>query len=102
MKFSTFSHCGGLETVPETERAEIEKALRSLRCSSRLAGIRGKLGVDLHMLAACLDALCKTYQRETNIVEIEINPLAVIAPDRFVALDALVSIPSADEHQRIA
>lgn len=28
MKFSTFSHCGGLEIVSATERAELEKALQ--------------------------------------------------------------------------
>ena len=70
---------------------QIESALKRLRYGARLAGVRGRAGVDLSSLAQCIAALCDRYLSDERIAEIEINPLAASAPNRFVALDLLAS-----------
>jgi acyl-CoA synthetase (NDP forming) len=70
---------------------EIESALRSLRLAQRLQGTRGRQGVVLSELAACIKRLSQIYFERADLIEIEINPLGISAPDRFTALDLLVT-----------
>ena len=72
------------------EPAHIERAILGLRMASRLRGSRGRAPIDIPALAETIFRLCRTYEDRTDIFELEINPLAITAPDRFVALDMLM------------
>jgi acyl-CoA synthetase (NDP forming) len=72
--------------------ADIEEMLRGLRYADRLAGVRGKAGIDFARLAAAIAALCSRYEADPSILEIEINPLAVSASGEIVPLDLLITV----------
>jgi acyl-CoA synthetase (NDP forming) len=79
-----------LRLLPVTAH-EIEAALITLRMTTRLKGWRGRPAVDLKLLADCIFELTQRVAARPELLEVEFNPLAVTAPDRFVALDALVT-----------
>jgi succinyl-CoA synthetase beta subunit len=46
--------------------------------------------VDVEALANAIHRLCVQYTERDDIAEIEINPLAIVAPANFTALDMLL------------
>lgn len=85
-----------LRLFPLSQR-DIEEMLRELRYGSRLAGVRGKAGIDFAALAAAIEALCRRYSKDNSIVEMEINPLAVSISGDIAALDLLVTVADRGE-----
>jgi len=66
--------------------------LRSLRSAKLLDGFRDKPPVALPQLAETISDLCTLFESNTNLAEIEINPLAQCAGDRIVVIDAAVQL----------
>ena len=71
------------------DAAQVEAMLRSLRSARLFDGFRGRPGVDLPAIAARIAALCRWFEGQDDLLELEINPLA-LRGDRAWALDALV------------
>jgi acetyl-CoA synthetase len=70
--------------------ADIRAALLRLRIAPLLNGYRGKPGADIDaIVAAVLAVQAYVAAHPGRIAEVEINPL-LCAPDRAVAVDALV------------
>ncbi|HMA15601.1 MAG TPA: acetate--CoA ligase family protein, partial [Kiloniellaceae bacterium] len=80
-------------TLPlPASRAEMEAALRSLKCAPLLQGFRGRPAGDLAAALAAIEAVQRLALAEAgSIVELEINPLIVSAEGAGAfAADALV------------
>jgi acyl-CoA synthetase (NDP forming) len=71
---------------------EIEEALHGLAMAHRFRGSRGRVGIDVPTLARVIAGLCTLYERRSEILELEINPLALSPPGDFVALDMLLKV----------
>lgn len=69
---------------------DVEGMLRSLRSARLLEGFRGRPGADIPRLAERIAGLCAWFEDQPELVELEINPLAVRGGDAW-ALDALVT-----------
>lgn len=72
------------------DAGQVESMLRSLRAARLLDGFRGRPKVDIPAIAARIAALCDWFTGQSELAEVEINPLAVRA-DQAWALDALVT-----------
>ena len=71
-------------------RADIEAALRSLRCFALLAGYRGRPPADVPALLDAIEAVLRYAETEsTRLVELDVNPLIAL-PRGAIAVDALV------------
>ena len=71
---------------PEAVRA----ALARLNCAPLLRGYRGRPGADIDAICRAVDAVQSYVIANADTVgEVEINPL-ICAPDRAVAVDALI------------
>ncbi len=68
---------------------EIKAQLLKLESADLFSGHRGRAMVDLDKLAALLAELTDGYMADDNLVELEINPLAVTDTGQVIALDAL-------------
>ena len=76
--------------LPEAADNEIEKTLRELRIAGLFKGYRGKQGVEIRDLVEVVSRFCYIVQQmQDQILEIDINPLAV-SESRIVAVDAVV------------
>ncbi|MBR0653176.1 acetate--CoA ligase family protein [Roseomonas terrae] len=71
---------------------EIEHALRNLTMAHRLTGSRGRESFDTAALSRAIAGLCALYESRPEILEIEINPLALVPPGDLVALDMVVHV----------
>ena len=73
-------------------RADLEEALRRLRMSRLLDGLRGAVPANRAVVVDALSRLASRLCREDNdVVEVEVNPLFVL-PDRVCAVDALMRV----------
>lgn len=70
--------------------AQVEAMLRGLRCARLLEGFRGRPPADIPAVAARIASLCDWFLAQSNLAEVEINPLALRC-DEVWALDALVT-----------
>lgn len=77
------------------DAAQVQAMLRSLRSARLFDGFRGRPGVDLPAIAARIAALCRWFEGQGDLLELEINPLALRGGHAW-ALDALVRL--ADGH----
>lgn len=77
-----------IATLP-LDAGEIKALLLKLDSAELFAGHRGRPVIDLQALAATLCQLTEGYLADKNLVEVEINPLAVTADGRVIALDTL-------------
>ncbi|KCV33209.1 ATP-grasp domain protein [Bordetella bronchiseptica 00-P-2730] len=69
--------------------AAIQAMLESLRAARLFQGFRGRGAVDLAALSSQIAELCRIFQAQSDLAEVEINPLAVRG-DRAWVLDAVV------------
>lgn len=69
---------------------QVTAMLRSLRSARLLDGFRGRPAVDIPRLAQRIAGLCDWFAQDSQLVEVEINPLALKGGDAW-ALDALVT-----------
>ncbi len=83
-------HALGLPPLTETLA---RRMIGKTRISKALAGVRGRLPIDLGALSQCLVRFSNLIVDLPRIKEIDINPL-LATPDRFVALDAHVILHS--------
>jgi acyl-CoA synthetase (NDP forming) len=76
------------------DRVRVMRALKSLRCAPLFDGFRGRPRADLEAAADAILAIAKLVENEpSSILELDINPLMVLAEDRgVVAADALVRL----------
>jgi len=73
-------------------RADIAAALQRLRIAPLLAGYRGKPGADMDAILRAVEAVQDYVLAHAGTLgEVEINPL-LVAPDRAVAVDALIRL----------
>jgi acetyl-CoA synthetase len=73
-------------------RADVERALRSLRCHALLAGHRGRPAADLGALVEAIGAVVRFAARHADrLLELDVNPLLAL-PRGAVAADALVRL----------
>ena len=84
--------------LPVTGERVLE-ALGGLKCAPLLHGFRGRPAADLRAAADAILAVAKTIEEDpSSIVELDINPLMLLAEGRgVVAADALISM---QERQR--
>ena len=74
-----------------TSRAEIERALKSLKVWKLVEGFRGKSG-DQHAVIKAVEAVAAFADANRGrIEELDVNPLLVL-PDGAVAVDALIKM----------
>lgn len=71
------------------ERGELDAALAELRAAPLLAGHRGQPPVDRHMLGVIVDSVAELLAGDSDVVEIDCNPV-MVAGGRPVVVDALV------------
>jgi acyl-CoA synthetase (NDP forming) len=70
---------------------EAHEIIRSLRIFPLLDGARGKPKADIDALARCIESISATILEQSEIAEIEVNPLRVLAKGRGAfPLDALM------------
>jgi len=76
------------------DKDTVIRALRGLKSAPLFAGFRGSARADLGAAADAVLAIASLVQREPGfIVELDINPLMVLAEDQgVVAADALISV----------
>lgn len=70
--------------------AGVEAMLRGLRSARLFDGFRGRAAVDVPALARRIAGLCDWFAGQPDLLELEINPLALRGGEAF-ALDALVT-----------
>ena len=71
-------------------RADIEKALSSLKVYSLLTGYRGQTAANITALLSAVEAVTAYADAEkTNLLELDVNPLMACA-DKAIAVDALI------------
>lgn len=77
-----------------TSREEVRKALEGLRCAPLLKGFRGAPPADLDAAADAILAIAGRIEKDpSSIIELDINPLLVLAEKRgVVAADALIRL----------
>ena len=76
--------------LPEAADNEIEKTLLELRIAGLFRGYRGKQAIEIHDLVEVVSRFCYIVQQmQDQILEIDINPLAVSGAG-IVAVDATV------------
>ena len=68
---------------------DIKSLLHKLDSAGLFAGHRGRAVIDLDELAHTLAALGNAFLNDDNLIELEINPLAVTESGQVIALDAL-------------
>jgi acetyl-CoA synthetase len=72
--------------------ADIETALRSLRCCALLEGYRGQPRADLHEVVAAIAAVAAfALANRDRLIELDVNPLIATAREA-VAVDALIRL----------
>jgi hypothetical protein len=71
------------------EPSEIDEALARLRASALLDGYRGAPAVDREALVLIVDLVAGLLERDSDVVEIDCNPVLVCG-GRPIVLDALV------------
>ena len=70
--------------------AEIEAALRELKCFSLMQGFRGKPAADIETVVGSIRALAEfAAERHDELLEMDVNPL-MITPDRCIAADVMI------------
>ena len=69
--------------------ADIKAQLLKLDSAELFMGHRGRAVVDLDALAQSLEVLTEGFLNDNNLVELELNPLAVTDSGSVIALDAL-------------
>jgi acetate---CoA ligase (ADP-forming) len=88
---------------PDLSQAEIERELGKLRCGALLKGFRGSPALDVCAAAQAVSRVGDLARAWQNLLEIDINPLAVYAEGKgAVALDALMvfgGVGAADKTQ---
>jgi acetyl-CoA synthetase len=73
-------------------RADVEQALRSLRCHALLAGHRGRPAADAGAIVDAIGAVVRFAARHADrLLELDVNPLLAL-PRGAVAVDALVRL----------
>ena len=75
--------------TPDRDEADIVAEIGRLKGAALLAGMRGKEAADVRAVAKVAMTLGDLLRATPELVEIEINPLAVY-PTGALALDALV------------
>lgn len=75
--------------VPLTETVA-RGMISSLRTQKLLGDFRGEAAINIDEVVACLMALSRAAQNNTDIVSIDINPMIVTPKGSVVAVDALV------------
>ena len=76
---------------PDAVHRTIIEELARLRCSKLLSGFRGTPPVDVEAVAAAASAIGRLMLTVSEIIEIDVNPLLVLARGQGVrALDALI------------
>ncbi len=77
-------------------REEVLQALRKLKCAPLLDGYRGRPRADVNAAVDAIMAVASLVRNNpTSIVELDINPLMLLAEGRgVVAADALISLSS--------
>jgi len=92
---------GGVEVEAESDVVirllplsieQILEAILSLRLARRLQGSRGRPAINTHSLANMIHSVCEIYLTQPDLYELEINPLALSAPENFTALDMLLRL----------
>jgi acyl-CoA synthetase (NDP forming) len=75
-------------------RERVVEALETLKCAPLLSGFRGRPAADLSAAMNAILAVAKMVEENpSSIVELDINPLMVLAEGRgVVAADALISV----------
>jgi acyl-CoA synthetase (NDP forming) len=74
-----------------TSRAEIERALKSLKVWTLVEGFRGKAGDQLAVIKAVEAVAAFAAANRGRIEELDVNPLLVL-PDGAIAVDALIKM----------
>lgn len=74
------------------EEIDALEMIRGIRGYPVLAGARGRVPVDERALARVLLGLARLSEEHPEIEELDVNPLAVTAEGRLVALDCLVRV----------
>ncbi len=77
-----------IELAPVTEKTALAM-LQNLRGSALLRGFRGRKAVDVRAAARVIVALSRMMAENSDISEVDINPL-IVYPSGAVAVDALV------------
>ena len=76
--------------MPEAADNEIEKTILELRIAGLFRGYRGRQAIEIHDLVDVVSRFCYIVQQmQDQILEIDINPLAVSGAG-IVAVDATV------------
>ncbi len=81
--------------APVDER-EAERLLRSLRGAALLAGVRGRLPLDVAAAARAVTALSRAVAACPDVAELDVNPLLVLR-DGVLALDARIVLGSSTQ-----
>ncbi len=74
------------------DAAAVERALRRLRYAKVLEHGRGRAPVDLRKLAEKIASFASWYCSRADVLEVEINPLAIGRGGQVAGLDALMSL----------
>jgi acyl-CoA synthetase (NDP forming) len=75
-----------------TTRADIERALRGLRCFALLEGYRGRPRANTAQVVDAIAAVAAFAESNADrLVELDVNPL-IISPQEVTAVDALIRI----------
>jgi len=75
-----------------SDAAAVERALRRLRYAKVLEHGRGRAPVDLCKLAAKIASFASWYCSRADVLEVEINPLAIGRGGQVAGLDALMIV----------
>jgi acyl-CoA synthetase (NDP forming) len=89
--------------MPPISEAEALAMIRETRCYAMLSGARGKPLADIDALARAIVALgVMAIELESQIAELDINPLAVVPDGQgVVALDALITLKTTNEPEEV-
>jgi hypothetical protein len=74
-----------------TSRAEIERALKTLKVWKLIEGFRGRSGDQAAVIKAVEAIAAFAEAHRGLVVELDVNPLLVL-PDGAVAVDALIKM----------
>lgn len=78
-------------------RADIESAVRGLKCFALLDGYRGKPRADIGALVDAIAAVVDFAQQDADrLVELDVNPL-IVTPNAAVAVDVLIRMGGNDD-----
>ena len=76
--------------VTPLTRADAEEMIDDIRSARLLGAFRGEMPADRKQLVDTLMGLSEIGQKETDVLEVDINPLIVTPEGRVCAVDALI------------